>query len=808
MTLSQAAPAGGTAVSLSSNNALLPVPAATITVPAGSATTTFNATAGSIPSNQNATLTATLSGVSQTATINLSRTLTLSSLSCNPTSLASAAGTTCTVTLSQAAPAGGTAVSLSSNNALLPVPGATITVPAGSATTTFNATAGSIPSNQNATLTATLSGVSQTATISLASAMTLSSLSCNPTSLTSRSGHHVHRHIEPGGSCRRHGGFPIQQQHAAASSGAQSRSLRVRPRPHSTPPQAAIPSNQNATLTATLSGVSQTATISLVSAMTLSSLSCNPTSLTSGAGTTCTVTLSEAAPAGGTAVSLSSNNALLPVPGSTITVPAGSATTTFNATAGSIPSNQNATLTATLSGVSQTATISLSARGLVLAVVQSHQFGLRSQRTVTVTLSQAAPAGGTAVSLSSNNTLLPVPAATITVPAGSATTTFNATAASSIPSNQSATLTATLSGVSQTATISLTSATTVSSLSCNPTSLASGASATCTVTLSQAAPSGGTAVSLSSSNALLPVPAATITVPAGSATTTFNTTAGTIASNQSVTLTATLSGVSQTSTISLMAPVVLSSLSCNPTSLATGAYTTCTVTLSQVAPAGGTAVSLSSNNTLLPAPRSTTVPAGSSTTTFIAIAGSIVSNQSATLTATLSGVSQTAAISLVSTQTLSSLACNPTSLPLGASGTCTAHLNTAAPAGGTMILLSSNNPLLFVAAPAVTVPAGATSTTFSMSASLPSGIGNLVGSGGIGGIPIKQSATLTATLNSVSKLVIVSITGTTSSPTAPTTSRIRAGAPSTSGAMMIGPAVMSAPQAQVAVSALSCSPGP
>jgi cellulose 1,4-beta-cellobiosidase len=79
----------------------------------------------------------------------------------------------------------------------------------------------------------------------------------------------------------------------------------------------------------------------------VSSLACNPATLSSGAATTCTVTLSAAAPAGGVEVMLSSSSSTLSVPASSVTVPAGSASTTFTATAGSISTNQNATLTAT-----------------------------------------------------------------------------------------------------------------------------------------------------------------------------------------------------------------------------------------------------------------------------------------------------------------------------------------------------------------------------------------------------------------------------------------------------------------------------
>ena len=96
-------------------------------------------------------------------------------------------------------------------------------------------------------------------------------------------------------------------------------------------------------------------------APSLSSLSCAPSTVSSSGITTCTVTLSGAAPAGGTTVALSSSNSLLPVAAS-VTVPANASSSTFTATAGAIPSAQSATVTATIAGVnSVTATVQLTA---------------------------------------------------------------------------------------------------------------------------------------------------------------------------------------------------------------------------------------------------------------------------------------------------------------------------------------------------------------------------------------------------------------------------------------------------------------
>ena len=90
---------------------------------------------------------------------------------------------------------------------------------------------------------------------------------------------------------------------------------------------------------------------------------------------------------------------------------------------------------------------------------------------------------------------------------------------------------------------------------------------------------------------------------------------------------------------------VLSSLQCNPGTLASGANATCTVTLSKAA-TGSTAVTSSDNSSLLTSPGSVTVASGATSASFTVTAGTITSDQSAVVTATLSGVSQTATVSL------------------------------------------------------------------------------------------------------------------------------------------------------------------
>ena len=94
---------------------------------------------------------------------------------------------------------------------------------------------------------------------------------------------------------------------------------------------------------------------------------------------------------------------------------------------------------------------------------------------------------------------------------------------------------------------------TLSAFSCSSNSLASSSSSTCTVSLSQAAPSGGVSIGLSSSNSLLSLPAS-VTVASGSSSATLSATSGNITSSQTATLTASLSGASKSVSISLVPP--------------------------------------------------------------------------------------------------------------------------------------------------------------------------------------------------------------------------------------------------------------
>ena len=184
---------------------------------------------------------------------------------------------------------------------------------------------------------------------------------------------------------------------------------------------------------------------------------------------------------------------------------------------------------------------------------------------------------------------------------------------------------------------------TVSSVVCNPTSMGASASTSCTIALAVA--SAGDTVTLSSSSTALSVPA-TVSVAAGSTVVTFTASSAASFANQSATIAASLNGSSAQTVISLVSSVSVSSVQCSPSALSGGSAASCTVTLSQAAPVGGTTVALASSSGALVVPASVSVPSGALSAGFTATAGTILASQSASVTATTVSGSCSTAISL------------------------------------------------------------------------------------------------------------------------------------------------------------------
>ena len=201
-----------------------------------------------------------------------------------------------------------------------------------------------------------------------------------------------------------------------------------------------------------------TVTLSLTSSedVTLSLLSIDPASLTSGMSATGTVTLSGPAPAGGISVSLASSDPSAVVPAS-VMIAAGSATATFSVTTSSVAYPTSANITASLNGVSKTAPLTVTPyAGVSLSSVSLASPSIASgiSSTGTVTLSAAAPRGGIAIELWTTGTVAFVPTE-ITIATGSTTGTFTV-ATNYTSTTLQDTITAFYNGVSKSISIAVT----------------------------------------------------------------------------------------------------------------------------------------------------------------------------------------------------------------------------------------------------------------------------------------------------------------------------------------------------------------
>jgi hypothetical protein len=291
----------------------------------------------------------------------------------------------------------------------------------------------------------------------------------------------------------------------------------------------------------------------------------------------------------------------------------------------------------------------------------------------------------------------------------------------------------------------------LSSLSVNPTSVTGGNSSTGTVTLSGAAPSGGAIVTLSSSNPTAARVPSSVTVAAGATSATFAVSTSAVAASTTVTISAAYGGATRSASLTVTPasppPPTLSSLSLNPTSVVGGAQSSAgTVRLSGPAPAGGAQVALSSSDaTAARVPSSVTVAAGATSATFAVSTSAVASSTTVTIFATYSGATRPASLTVTPAPppppTLASLTLDPANVFGGQSSTGTVTLTGPAPAGGAQVFLSSSDGAARVPS-SVTVPAGATSATFTVNTSF---------------VLISTSATISATYNGTTRTATLSV---------------------------------------------------
>lgn len=336
---------------------------------------------------------------------------------------------------------------------------------------------------------------------------------------------------------------------------------------------------------------------------------------------------------------------------------------------------------------------------------------------VQVQLTNAVAAGGATINMTSSNpSVAPVPA-TISMPGNIAWMQFMIQVGQ-VTQPTPVTLTATLNSfsASQQFTVQPPS---LKSLELSPPNISGSAPASALVMLNGQAPSGGAVVSLASDNPAV-TPPTTITAPAGdfSASTTVPT--GAVTAPTTATVTATWKGVTSQSSITVRPQQPPASLTLSPSSTVNQDGSFATVTVASPTTYDETLLVSSSDPATARVNNSVMIATGMTTGGFNIFTSMVSVSTPVTISVTGGGVTRSATLTVnpagtpPPSSTLSALTVNPTSVTGGNPSTGTVTLSSVAPAGGTVVSLSSNQPGAASVPASVTVPAGVTSANFTV----------------------------------------------------------------------------------------------
>src|SRR5262245_18704884 len=206
-------------------------------------------------------------------------------------------------------------------------------------------------------------------------------------------------------------------------------------------------------------------------------------------------------------------------------------------------------------------------------------------------------------------------------------------------------------------------------------------------------------------------------------------------------------------------PSTLTTVSVNPSSVVGGQGSTGTATLSGPAPSGGAVITLSSaNSAVASVPASVTVAAGATSASFAVTTSTVASTTLVGLNGSYSGVTKTATLTVTLPPppiTLSTLTLSPSTVSGGATSTGTVTLTGPAPTGGAVVTLSSASSAVASVPASVTVTAGSTSRTFTVTTSTVASTTVVAINGSYGGVNKTANLTLTAApLPTVSTLTL------------------------------------------------------
>lgn len=470
----------------------------------------------------------------------------------------------------------------------------------------------------------------------------------------------------------------------------------------------AVETTTTLTISGSLGGNTASAAL-IVDTNGLSHMTISPRSVLGGATSTGTVFLGTASGDGTTTVNLTSSDPGVASVPSQVTVLAGKSSAMFTVTTYPTAADTVVTITATLAGTSVNATITVTAAQLSTFKLAASTILGGHPTSGTVTLTGKAPSGGAILALTNSNPSIVTIPSTVTVPANTTTASFSI-ATQIVSIDTPVTLTATYLGIQKTAILTVATQK-VASLSLNPNPVIGGNSVV--GTLSLAGPAAvDLVVNLTSGSSLVQVPSS-VTVPAGSSTKSFTITTRTVTADTSVDIFATANGSTQQVTLVLQ-PMRLIGFTLSSNRTYAGQSVTGTVSLNGAALSGGAVVALrNSNSSVATVPTSVTIPQGSSSKTFTITTNSATTGASTTITATRGTVSISQILTVTPIE-LQGLSLNSYVVTGGASVSGVVRIPIAAGTGGYVVALSSSDTSAVTLPASVTIAAGATSKTFTV----------------------------------------------------------------------------------------------
>lgn len=702
VTLTNATATAATVQLASGSSSLVLPPSAS--VPANSSTGTFPITTSTVTTPTPVTVFGTFNGFSQSCNVTVEPP-GVTSVAINPLSMVGGAPATGQATVGVATASGQTVRLTSSNPAAATVP-STVGV-AGSSTmsSTFQVTTFGVATSTQVTITASENGIAASHSITLLPA-SLSKLQPSKTTLT--------------------GGDVITLFAAlngkAPQGGAVVTLVSTHPELLAVPSSTTVPFNSvngpilsitsngpitatSVTVTGTYSGISKTAVFQ-INPPVLSSLVLSPTTLPGGQASFGSVNLSGNVVGGNVTVTLSSTNKDLADPGTSATIFSGSNSNGVLVKTNNVAANTNVTITASLGSISKPVVLTLTPPTLD-GVNLPNSIAGGDIANGTVTINGNAPPSGLTIAMSYGS-LVSGPRSVFI--GGGQDFTPLAVTTSGVSVNTKTTVSATFGGVTKTHNMTLTPPTLASISTNGSTTVGGGQSVSASVNLDGVAPNGGVVVQLRSTNTALAQVQSSVTIPASAKSAPITITTSAVTSQQNVSIVGTLGTTSQQLDLTLVT-LALSSLQVVPSSVVYGGSAQGTVTVAGTVPSNGATITLSTNNNAAILPQTVTVPFGKKSVNFTVNTQAPQFTSTFQIFASFNGQTINADFT-VQVPFVTVLLFQPSTVKGGNPSTATIGINVAAPKGGFVIGLSTDNTNVATVPSTVTIPEGQTQTTF------------------------------------------------------------------------------------------------